>query len=394
MGGDVGALGLARAGGPLVAELAHEPQPPRREHERDAAEHHDRRDDRLRERRGLDALPDASPISRSTPTPASRMPPATRSTLTGVRPPARSRSRSALRGVELAPRQPEPGQHDERRQQPVDLHVGARAHRDQQRRPRSRARAPMAMSVTGIRRPGSTMFCRRASRVSVLGRTSCAASAGIADGDREPPERRRAAARRPPSGRQDEEREPHQADRQVEVRGEAERDAAEPAPARGAAQREPSRRDEGFGGGARSDRHTPDAPPGVHLGAASGLRARRIRVLSGGHPMPRARRDDQDRDMDTSTPPAPERTGSPAAAARTRPTASSPRSAASASRVPTTAGSPASAPASPTGSASTRCWSAASSPRPCCSAASASSSTASPGPCCPSGATAGSTSRR
>ena len=36
----------------------------------------------------------------------------------------------------------------------------------------------MAMSVTGMRRPGSMIACRRASRVSALGRTSCAASAG------------------------------------------------------------------------------------------------------------------------------------------------------------------------------------------------------------------------
>ena len=253
----------------------------------------------------------------------------------------------------------------------------------------------MAMSVTGIRRPGSTMFCRRASRVRVLGRTVLRGVGGIARPGPRATRTRRAADRRPASGRQHHEREPHQTDRHVEVRRQAERDATEPAPAHGAAQREPSRGDEGSVAATLRSSHARPPPRGRISGPLQGCDARRIRVRSGGHPMPRVRAPATRIEAWTrALPPHRTRPRHPPTAARRHRRLLRRGRAASASRAPTTAGSPASARASPTASASTRCWSAASSPRRCCSAGSGWSSTASPGPCCPNGATAASTPRR
>ena len=101
-------------------------------------------------------------------------------------------------------------------------------------------------------------------------------------------------------------------------------------------------------------------PPPLRGASRGRFRAARPQVQGAlrGHPMPRGppRRPGSRHGHEHS--PHTGATGTPPRRP-TRPTASSPRSAASASRVPTTAGSPASAPASPTGSASTRCWSAA-----------------------------------
>ena len=402
VGRDVGALRLPRPRRALVAELPDQPQPPRRQHQGHAAEHDDGRDDRLRAGSPVSTpSPEASPTNSSTPTPASRIPPATRSTLTGVRPPAAVLQPAALHGVQLAPRQPEARQDDHRGQQPVGLRRPRRTGPRSAARPPTTSTAPMAMSVTGKRRPGSMIACRRASRVSALGRTSCAAAAGSPAGT--PATRTRTAGGRCPR------------------RASARRTRAAPGrPARRGGRRARARRHRtavrardgaaAAGGGAATvgagctvrSSHAPSRP-GVGSGVRSGALCHQVQGGVRGPPDAARSSGRQDRDMDTSTPtgtagpdPAP---GSPAPDPhhRARPDAEQllrrrppPRHHAA----PTTAGSAASAAASATGSASTRCWCAASSSRRCCSAGSGSSRTASPGPCCPSAATVASTSRR
>ena len=348
--------------------------------------------------------PEASPTNSSTPTPASRIPPATRSTLTGVRPPARScrRPRCAASSWLHASHRPASTISAGSSQSACDVRAGP--DRDRAATAATTSTAPMAMSVTGMRRPGSMIACRRASRVSALGRTSCAASAGSPAGIASH-QNTYSTRPTPATGVEHDEREPHQADRHVEVRGEPERDAAEPAArARvGAA---------AAGGGAASGRGgvhgpivtCPEPSRGRRPGSVQGRRRTRFRVRSGDHPMPRARRD-RPGSRHGHDAPRPAAGPDPAPGTPRRPPATTRRpdraeqllrraSAASASRAPTTAGSAASARASATGSASTRCWCAASSSRRCCSAGSASSRTASPGRCCPSVATVASTSRR
>ena len=133
----------------------------------------------------------------------------------------------------------------------------------------------MAMSVTGMRRPGSTQRLptgepgQRAGPVLLRGR------GGVARRDRQPPEH---VEHGPDAGdrREHDERQPHQRDRQVEVRGDSPSgDAAEPPPARRAAQRQPARRARGavaVGCTVRSS-HAP-RPSGVASGVGSGVRAR------------------------------------------------------------------------------------------------------------------------
>ena len=260
----------------------------------------------------------------------------------------------------------------------------------------------MAMSVTGIRRPGSMIVCRRASRVSALGRTSWAASAGSPAGIASHQNTYSSEADARDGGEHDE-REPHQPDRQVEMGGEPERDATEPAArARvGAAAAGGARR--GSERGARSDRHMLRAAPGVGVrgpfrGAAhqvqGGVRGPPDAAGPSGRSGSRHGHEHSHRRCRTRPGTGQPRAGPDTGAGRPRRTASSPPCGASASPGPTTAGSAASAAASVTGSASTRSWCAASSSRRCCSAGSGSSRTAWPGPCCPSAATVASTSRR
>ena len=262
----------------------------------------------------------------------------------------------------------------------------------------------MAMSVTGMRRPGSMIACRRASRVSALGRTSCAASAGSPAGIASH-QNTYSRAPTPATGVSTTNAQPHQADRHVEVRGEPERDATDDPPARGSAQRQPAGRGDGRGGVHGPIVTCPEPfrgrVRGRFRGAAHQVQgavrgppdaarsARRVRIETWTRALPPALPDP------TRHRAAPRRTSPPTPTGRgTRRTASSPLCAVSASRGPTTAGSAASAGASATGSASTRSWCAASSSRRCCSAGSGSSRTASPGRCCPSAATVASTSRR
>ncbi len=173
--GDVGPLGLARPGGPLVAELAHQPQPPRGEDDRDAREHRDRGhggpDDLGGPRVLADEQHDADEHEHDAARDAQDP---------GGRAPARPGEQPApLDGVELAPRERRARERDEDRMtQETSTSTPVRS-ATSSAAPPSRT-TPIATSRTGRRR--TLPWRRGASRDSEAGRCSSRAASGSPGG--------------------------------------------------------------------------------------------------------------------------------------------------------------------------------------------------------------------
>ncbi len=282
--GDVGPLGLARPGGALVAELAHEPQPPRGEDDRDAREHrdrghrgaHDLGGPRVLSHEQHDADEDEHDAARDAHDP-------------GGRAPARPREQPApLDGVELAPRERRARERDEHGDDPGDLDVDARAQRHEQRgaaqeddadRDVAHGQAPH-VPLEARREPG-----QRGGALLV------ARGQQVAGRDGEPPEHVQRDAR---AAREREERhdEAHDPDADAEVRREARAHATHPPAALGAAQRQVARSGRRAGLLSLSpplDRHTartPRAPPGGETRVGPRTVQGRVRVApdTGGAP--------------------------------------------------------------------------------------------------------------
>jgi hypothetical protein len=294
--GDVGAFVRALPGRTLLTELAPQPEPPRCEDESRPCQHRRRGDhgrDHLRAAHVLaheeeHADQDEDDAAREPehdvgrPAPGPRQPPA------------------PLGLVELAPGDPEPCEGDEDRQHPgpLDRHPEP-AHDERSRRddeqpahedvPHRHVRPPvLTLGVPHLLPAGRDP---RQGRVPLLRRDGSRVTAR----HRRPEEDVRQHADATAEG-EDRRHDAHGAHREVEVRGDAEADAPEETVPGWSAQREACARGAGWDGRwghtlIVTRRH----PPGGDPSSSSGSARRRIRGVSGEHPMVRSVSSEKDR---------------------------------------------------------------------------------------------------